>query len=329
MSTPTTATATLAHYNPQHYAPYSHHSTAYQAGSSSSFRSAAGGNGLSSSSRLVHPYAQSHIAPPIAAGYSHGAAAASPPSISSLASSVSGSDPKGAYSPALPARQAQPDAMNSIGRKRRRGTPDWTEFYRNGLPKEIIVIDDTPQPEPQKPPPDMAVAKSACATNGVVVPGTSDGPSASKRRKREGDGASSTVKGSTTARRDAAAYVAPHQDAIYFAYGSTVHHSPNATNSSSSGRTASAATHLMSTASTSIGSSSSNVQYGCAVQPGQKRKRTTRQQANDAKRQQAEALLGVVRYKTPAQPIKKSGEIKVRVVPDVSISDWIHSNLSG
>ena len=168
----------------------------------------------------------------------------------------------------------------------------------------------------KNPPADAVAAKSLCGANGVV-PGTSDGPSASKRRKREGDGAPSVVKGSTTARHDAA-YVTAHQDPIYFSYGSTVHHSPNGTNSSSSGRTASAATHLMSTASTSIGSSSSTVQYGYSVQPGQKRKRTTRQQANDAKRQQAEALLGVVRYKTPAQPIKKSGEIKARVVPDVS-----------
>ncbi|KAK6346344.1 dual specificity protein kinase kns1 [Orbilia blumenaviensis] len=34
------------------------------------------------------------------------------------------------------------------GKRRRKQTPDWKEFYKNGVPKEIIVIDDTPPPEP-------------------------------------------------------------------------------------------------------------------------------------------------------------------------------------
>ncbi|KAK6353113.1 dual specificity protein kinase kns1 [Orbilia brochopaga] len=37
---------------------------------------------------------------------------------------------------------------SATGKRRRRNTPDWKEFYKNGIPKEIIVIDDTPPPEP-------------------------------------------------------------------------------------------------------------------------------------------------------------------------------------
>lgn len=34
-------------------------------------------------------------------------------------------------------------AMATIEREK---APDWSEFYRNGLPQEVIVIDDTPEP---------------------------------------------------------------------------------------------------------------------------------------------------------------------------------------
>lgn len=34
-------------------------------------------------------------------------------------------------------------------RKREREAPERTKFYRNGLPSEVIVIDDSPSPEPQ------------------------------------------------------------------------------------------------------------------------------------------------------------------------------------
>lgn len=38
-----------------------------------------------------------------------------------------------------------PDADPASSKKRRR-EPDWNDFYRNGLPEEIIVIEDSPEP---------------------------------------------------------------------------------------------------------------------------------------------------------------------------------------
>lgn len=39
-------------------------------------------------------------------------------------------------------------ALNQRPRKRRRSRePDWETFYRNGWPEEVIVIEDSPEPE--------------------------------------------------------------------------------------------------------------------------------------------------------------------------------------
>ncbi|KAK8050029.1 hypothetical protein PG994_011759 [Apiospora phragmitis] len=41
-----------------------------------------------------------------------------------------------------------PSSSQNVARKRRRSKgPDWTEFYKNGVPSEVIVIDDTPEPD--------------------------------------------------------------------------------------------------------------------------------------------------------------------------------------
>jgi dual-specificity kinase len=40
-------------------------------------------------------------------------------------------------------------SKNMSSRKRARG-PDWTEFYKNGLPREVIVIDDDTPPPPAR-----------------------------------------------------------------------------------------------------------------------------------------------------------------------------------
>lgn len=314
MSTPTTATATLApHYNPQHYPHYGidhHTTTTYQAGTS--YRPTATGTGLSNSARLPHSYPQPHLSPPV--GYS----THYPPcslsgsgSANSVSNTIPRSDHSGAYSPAMPAPRADPNLNGSTTKKRRRATPNWSDFYKNGLPKEIIVIEDTPEPSHQSQVPPEPIPAQPVA----------------KRRKRDSDAALATT--TTTTTTTAAAI---HHDPVYHVSnhpmknGATSHHqpqqyhqhrySPIGTASSSSGRTNSIA-HLPATAPTSIGSSSSGSQYEYEAQPGQKRKRATRQQTNESKRQQAEAYQDILRYKTPAQPIKKSGEIKVKVIPEV------------
>lgn len=42
------------------------------------------------------------------------------------------------------AMSSRPSATSSSGRPRRK--PNWDEFYKNGMPKEIIMIHDTPPP---------------------------------------------------------------------------------------------------------------------------------------------------------------------------------------
>lgn len=211
----------------------------------------------------------------------------------------------------MPAPRADPNLNGSTTKKRRRATPNWSDFYKNGLPKEIIVIEDTPEPSHQSQVPPEPIPAQPVA----------------KRRKRDSDAALATT--TTTTTTTAAAI---HHDPVYHVSnhpmknGATSHHqpqqyhqhrySPIGTASSSSGRTNSIA-HLPATAPTSIGSSSSGSQYEYEAQPGQKRKRATRQQTNESKRQQAEAYQDILRYKTPAQPIKKSGEIKVKVIPEM------------
>ena len=78
-------------------------------------------------------------------------------------------------------------------RKRRRSRePDWNAFYKNGLPKEIIVIDDD-SPEPGIPaagngtgPPDSRpVAAAGAATGAIPTVHEVDGRPPAKKRKKD------------------------------------------------------------------------------------------------------------------------------------------------
>lgn len=46
-------------------------------------------------------------------------------------------------------RPSQAASRDMSSRSQKKHSPDWREFYKNGVPKEVIVIDDSP--EPQKP----------------------------------------------------------------------------------------------------------------------------------------------------------------------------------
>ncbi|EGR48707.1 uncharacterized protein TRIREDRAFT_27025, partial [Trichoderma reesei QM6a] len=181
-------------------------------------------------------------------------------------------------------------------RKRRRSRePDWNTFYRNGLPKEIIVIDDTPEPE--------ANTGRKIANGTAVVPdsaATAAAQSSAKKRRRDDQPLGYHVQ-----------YVGGSHTASH-----TNTPRPNTTpggSTLSSDRTNSA---LNTTAPTSL---SSNSQYDELAAP-LKRKRTTRQQvANEAKRRDVDGLGGAfMAYKPPPFPPKKSAEVPVRVVNDVS-----------
>ena len=190
--------------------------------------------------------------------------------------------------PQQPSRPQPP-----TGHKRKRGEPDWNAFYKNGLPEEIIVIDDTP--EPQGPP----SVSSQALTNGDTS--ASETRHAAKRQKRINEPA--------------------HYDPVYHNIASSHTHTSRQLASPSKSTVSSDRTNsaLHTTAATSLGSSSSNGTYDHDAQIGQKRRRTTRQQiANEAKRQEELKKDLYPVYQPPPYPPKKAAEVPVRVIADVS-----------
>jgi len=199
-------------------------------------------------------------------------------------------------------------ASEHVSKKRLRSRePDWDNFYKNGLPKEVIVIDDSPPPVPRiSESVDPVSARNH--TSRTVVGGSVR--HAAKKRKR-GDAR--------------AAY-----DPVYHlqetpSNGNTPHYNKDSGSGStiSTDRTTSA---IHTTAATSLGSQYSanggaNGYEIDDVQPGQKRKRVaTRQQiAQEAKRRETEINGDAFSsYKPPPRPPIKASEVNVKVMHDVS-----------
>jgi dual-specificity kinase len=183
---------------------------------------------------------------------------------------------------------AQPYPDSHPRKRRRSKEPDWNTFYKNGLPKEIIVIDDSPEPERK--------GSKAYVNNDL-----NNGPAhdanhrhvAKKRRKDDG---------------------LPH-DGLYDNRVSGSYKAISLSGSASTDRTTSAHT---TTAPTSL---SSNGQYDHDSQVGQKRKRTRHQiaqEAKEAKRREVDVLNDNFSYRPPQKPVKKAGEVTVKVITDRS-----------
>lgn len=184
-------------------------------------------------------------------------------------------------------------------RKRQRSKeirePDWHKFYKNGLPKEVIVIDDSPTPE----------LSASVVSNGQpsrAMAGGGNSRHAAKKRKRDD--------------YDPVYHLGTQSNDRTSQYGESVSGSTVSTD-----RTTSA---IHTTAATSLGSHSSSGQNGydtAEVQPGQKRKRTaTRLQlANEAKRRELEVIGDAyTSYIPPPRPPIKAAEVPVKQVADVS-----------
>ncbi|PQE16050.1 hypothetical protein CJF32_00004943 [Rutstroemia sp. NJR-2017a WRK4] len=220
-------------------------------------------------------------------------------------------------SAAMPASSAAANASAAASKqpapkKRQRSKeprqPDWHKFYENGLPEEVIVIDDSESPEPS------ASVASNVQANATAV--TLNSRHAAKKRKRDDVG---TVY-DPVYQLDGSAEPSPQYKS---ASGSTI----------STDRTTSA---IHTTAATSLGSHSSNGQngqnnqngingqaaFGGAVEvAGQKRKRTnTRLQiANEAKRKELEfAQESWGNYVPPPKPPIKARDVHVRQETDSS-----------
>jgi len=172
----------------------------------------------------------------------------------------------------------------------RRGHPDWQDFYKNGLPKEVIVIDDTPPPteDPQR------------TENGRGLGGYVPGPSAIKKRKVGLDNNQSY--------HDRPSHSVPSQK-----YGDGSSGTPASTDRTTSQHT---------TAPTSLGpygSSGASNSYE-DVNTGQKRKRNTRNATKEElKRKEAAAAAGAFEdYVPPPRPPIKAAEVHVPVKHVVS-----------
>ncbi len=315
MSTPTTATATLPHYNPynSHHYLSSHHQS-YQDSGTVAYR--VNNPTLSSSRPLAYP-PSGYFASSTAGTVSNGVTSPSYTAPRLLNDESPSPARSGMSYSAMP--PVRPSAHSSTqdsqpSRKRRRSRePDWVDFYKNGLPKEIIVIDDSPEPEQAKPiakeaprvlPAPISVGSGSTVGHDAATAGAA-ARHVAKKRKRDNEPA--------------------HYDPVYHntyagSHTQTPHgHGSPAKSTVSSDRTTSAVQTTAATSLDSLSSTASNTQDYYSVHAGQKRKRTTRQQiATEAKRREAEASDALLTYQPPPYPHKKASDVPVKLIHDVS-----------
>ena len=266
MSTPSTATAT----HPTH-PRYGYPHSSYQATTSYPAPTTAAG------ARLANPYTYAVPSPTTTtlpyAPSSRVAPTTSTPS--GMASHPSGSS-------AAPSQSS------------RRKKPDWGEFYKNGIPKEVIVIDDSPGPESAKAAPPLLNHAST---------GHPPAPQPAGKRRRTG----------IETAYDLGYYDRPSFSINPQQYGETSH-------SLSTDRT----TSLHTTAPTSLGSQgssgASNGVYYEDASIGQKRKRTTRKSTRDEQKRRELENVGdaFLSYVPPPHPVIKAKDVPVPLVRDVS-----------
>ncbi|KAL2270458.1 hypothetical protein VTJ83DRAFT_2642 [Remersonia thermophila] len=302
MSTPTTATATLPPYSTHHFRyPHQQPPPPQQQHQHPSFPQANSSSHRQPNPPILPPASRLPYPSPNYPSAHHTVSALPPPPdhpstrLSSQASAdanIAASRTDSAYHPSMSAAaasQVQQPATQPPRKRRRSRVPDWKDFYKNGLPKEIIVIEDTPEPAPQ---PSTAPSTSTVNHTAPAVVANAANSSSAKKRKRD-DGT--------------APYDPVHHSATV---GS---HTPSKSTVASD-RTSSA---IHTTAATSL---SSNSQYDCDTQPGTKRKRTTRQQiANETRRREAAATYTtgpLAYYHAPPQPIKKARDVHIKVIHD-------------
>ena len=183
------------------------------------------------------------------------------------------------------------------------GRPDehWKKnFYKNGLPKEIIVIDDSPSPQIPNSVEPEPIQQRVMASTG------SGSRQPAKKRKRDD----------------------VYDPVYHIEPGPGARDNYNLDNSESTISTDRTTSAVQTTAATSLGSqysgSGSRPYAADDVQPGQKRKRVaTRQQlAAEAKRKENEANGDAFfNYHPPPKPPIKAGEVNVKVLPDVRFNN--------
>ncbi|KAL8978714.1 MAG: hypothetical protein Q9205_005770 [Flavoplaca limonia] len=195
-----------------------------------------------------------------------------------------------AYSPAAMASRPGTASQQPAREKRR---PNWEEFYRHGIPDEVVYIDVTPEP------PKVENRRPNHTTRTVARPAATPEHAAKKRRTGQ----------------------ANNYDARNFSYsnGRPTHLDDSGSGTISTDRT----TSLNTTAPTSLGSHASHGSSGNYLDDqavGQKRKRVTRGQlAADAKRRKEieEVNDAYSSYVPPPKPPIKAKDVHVPQVRDV------------
>lgn len=187
-------------------------------------------------------------------------------------------------------------ALSAQSIKRERG-PDWKEFYKNGVPKEVIVIDD------DSPPPPKAMASRR------VENARPQEPQPMQRTE--------TFEHAAKKRRVGGYQPEQYQQPAY-SHQSSSHGGSSGHNTVSTDRT----TSLHTTAPTSLGSHTSQGSVGAYFDGavGQKRKRVTRQQAaaDEKKRRDIEREGDAfASYVPPPKPLIKAKELHVPAIRDV------------
>jgi dual-specificity kinase len=185
------------------------------------------------------------------------------------------------------------DSGRGRGRQKK-GPPDWGKFYSNGIPKEVIVIDDDDDDQPAPQPAQQQAYPNRTAIS--VADGTSR--HADKKRKMAPSTAYDPVYAQNTS-----------YSTTQTPYHDSKNHS-HSTDRNNSGLTA----------ASSLGSQPSVGQQIDAAAVGQKRKRTRAAVQDEAKRRELDNgdLDPFGLYHPPPNPPIKAKEVYVTVVPDVS-----------
>ncbi|KAI9807037.1 MAG: hypothetical protein M1825_005754 [Sarcosagium campestre] len=217
--------------------------------------------------------------------------------------------------------------------------PNWREFYKNGLPKEVIVIDDDDDDDDENDDDDggdggngagAGAAKAIRATQRTNQTNGSNGlrePLPTRTQpSRAAAAANHTTRtiavagrnGHADKKRKTAVSAVAHEHRVDFSHSAA---KSSSNNTASTDRTASA---VHTTATTSLGSRHSHIDaadddYEDVQLVGQKRKRTKKQYADEVKRSQIESQSDAfASYCPPPRPPVKEGDVFVPVVVDRS-----------
>jgi dual-specificity kinase len=214
--------------------------------------------------------------------------------------------PRPQPSPAVSYRQPSNISMapslqtSSVAESASKRQPDWNEFYKNGVPKEIIVIDDD-SPEPQYP------TTTSNPSNGQPRADASNYTSNAGRKRKVDQGYDIEYSDSPTFSTHPAKFGGSSSSASYQSGDRTT-----------SLQTVTAPTSLESYAGNNASSSYED------VRAGQKRKRVQPQKetrAQTKRKQQESTSDAFADYVPPPKPLRKAGDVHVPVIRDVCSAD--------